>query len=203
MPAILNRRRIAFKKFLNRYMGLPLTQLQPQLQWDDMADAGLVPALEQLARQLFPHSGARRPEPEPVAIEVRGIALAFDEEISFSHYRFQSLQSPLYNMPFVPQLERYKAYCQFWGDIIGQQESIAISRILRMRALQDFMQDMLPVVYHMPLLRVSVYDQLGPEGQGKNLHEIFSDERTDYYPLVADKITLELETLDAQFFPYY
>lgn len=203
MPSLLNRRRINLKKFLNRYMGLPFTQLQPSLHWEDIGEAGLMPLFEQLVRQLFPNNSKRKFEAEPVGIEVRGVALALDEEISFSHYRNQSLQSPLYSMPFVPNLERYKAYCHFWGDIIGQEESVAIARKLRMQAIHDFMQDMLPVVHHMPLMRLSVYDLFGAGENAKSLHEILSEEHTSHYPLVADYLAAELHRIDSIFPPTY
>jgi hypothetical protein len=199
MPSLLNRRRINLKKFLSRYMGLPFTQAQPVLHWEDMEEAGMLPVYDQLVRQLFPHSAKRKFEAEPVGIEVRGVALALDEEISFSPYRYQSLQSPLYRMPYVPNLQRYQAYCHFWGEIIGGEESVAIARKLRMRTIHDFMQDMLPVVHHMPLLRLSVYDLFGTGENARTLHEILSEEDTSYYPFVADYLAAELERIDLSF----
>lgn len=200
VPSLLNRRRLILKKILNRYMGLPFTQEIPPLWIDDIIEAGLGDILQEVKQQLLPQKKLS-PEVEPVAIEVRGVAVAFDEEISFTNYRFQTLQSPLYKLPFLPKLERYHDYCLYWGEIIGQEESADIGQILRRQAMIDFMQDMLPVVQHVPLLRLSVYDQFSDGNKVRSLHEILSEEDEPFYLHVADFIAEELNRIDAYFNP--
>lgn len=201
VPSLLNRRRLVLKKILNRYMGLNFTQLQPGLQPMDLAEAGLLDTYQEMVEKLLPRQLPDKLEMEPVAIEVRGVAVAFDEEISFTHYRYQTLQSSLYKLPFLQDLTRYHTYCLHWGEIIGEEESPAIARILRQRALQDFLQDMLPVAQHLPIFRLSVYDQFSNGHKTCSLHEILAEEDEPFYLHVADYIADELERIDANFYP--
>ena len=199
VPAMLNRRRISLKKILARYMGLHFTQYQPIISSEDIAEAGLEDAYLKVIREISPASKKRNHVAAPVDVEVRGVAIALDEEISFSYYRNISLNSPIYRLPLSPRVDRYKQFCQ---QHMQQQESLLstpIERALRKRAIHDFMQDMLPAVHHMPVVRLSVHDWFTDGDDFKCLGSILSDDDERFYLPVADYITEQLEEVDTLF----
>lgn len=204
VPTMLNRRRISLKKILNRYMGLHFTQLQPAMTYDDVIEGGLGEAFDQAVQEFVPSwkTGLKKKfyEAETVSIEVRGVAVALDEEVSFSYYRYKCLQSPIYTLPILPKLERYTHYCM--NNM--QQEagsSVAVDLSLRNRALHDFMQDMLPAVHHVPLIRLSVYDSFVDGEEQKALGRILEEDNERFYLPVADFVTQRLAEIDQVFFP--
>lgn len=202
VPAMLNRRRFTLKKILNRYMGLPFTQYQPVLSIDDICEAGLGDLFAQTANLLLPGVKPRKQVAETIPIEVRGVAIALDEEVSFSPYRLKSLHSPLYCLPLLPKLERYHQYCQQAAD----QEVSALTMVekaLKKRALHDFMQDMLPVVHHVPVLRLSVYDVYTEGNESCTLAEILASDNAFFYKAVAEDVALQLEEMDTLFLASY
>lgn len=198
VPAMLNRRRISLKKILNRYMGLHFTQLQPIVTTEDISEAGLEDPFVHAARELFPSWKNQLHEAEPLSIEVRGVAIALDEEISFSYYRYKCLQSPIYTLPLLPKLDRYAQYCQQKNGAEAES-SPAVERVLRKRALNDFMQDMLPAVHHVPLIRMSVYDQFADGEEQKPLGKILEADNERFYLPVADFVSQRLEEIDRVF----
>ena len=196
---MFNRRRISLKKILNRYMGLHFTQYQPIISTDDVFDAGLGEAFSLTMNEMSSSWKMKRRVAEPVPIEVRGVAIALDEEVSFSHYRYLSLKSSVYSLPLLPRLERYEQYCQ--QNMLQQQgePEQAIEKALRKRALHDFMQDMLPAVHHIPLIRLSVYDRFADGEEIKCLGTILEQDSERYYLPVADHITQQLDEIDQRF----
>lgn len=178
---------------------MPFTQLQPPLTCQDVHDAGLGDAFDQTLHEIMPDYTKKSFEAEPVSIEVRGVAVALDEEISFSYYRYQSLLSPLYTLPMVPNLHRYRDYCRhFTLQEAGASEAVEDS--IRDRALHDFMQDMLPAVHHMPLIRLSVFDRFSDGEDIKPLSKVLEDDNERFYLPVADYITQRLEEIDTLFY---
>ncbi|AHM59372.1 hypothetical protein D770_05545 [Flammeovirgaceae bacterium 311] len=200
VPAMLNRRRFSLKKLLNRYMGLPFTQYQQAVTYDDVLDAGLEVAFSTAMKEILPFGRKKIQVAEPVEIEVRGVAIALDEEISFSSYRYTSLQSPLYELPLLPNLDRYQQYCR----LHMQQEELfapAIAKAIKKRAVQDFMQDFLPVVHHVPIIRLSVYDRFSDGEESVSLGSILAEDSERFYLPVADVITQQLKKIDELFDP--
>lgn len=199
LPSMLNKRRYSLKKILNRYMGLPFSQYQPAVTSEDLHEAGLGEAFVVTLNELLPAEKKKLHVVEQVSIEVRGVAIAFDEEVSFSPYRQQSLQSPVYSLPILPRLYHYQAYCQRYMPQQNSPISEAVEEALRKRALQDFMQDMLPAVCHMPLIRLSVYDRFSDGDTYCCLGNILEADSERYYLSIADRINCELERIDKLF----
>lgn len=199
LPTMLNKRRYSLKKILNRYMGLSFSQYQPDMTSADLHDAGLGEALAATQKELLPAELNKMYTVEPVSIEVRGVAIAFDEEVSFSPYRYLSLQSPVYSLPILPRLQHYAAYCQHYTPQQNNPISEAVEEALRKRALQDFMQDMLPAVFHMPLIRLSVYDRFTDGDAYCCLGSILEADNERFYLSIADRINNELERVDQLF----
>lgn len=200
VPAMLNRRRFSLKKLLNRYMGLPFTQFQQAVTYDDVLEAGLEAAFSTAMKEMLPFGRKKSQVAEAVEIEVRGVAIALDEEISFSSYRYTSLHSPLYELPLLPNLHRYKQYCL----LHMQQEEFtapAIAKAIKKRAMQDFMQDFLPVVHHMPIIRLSVYDRFTDGEESVSLGSILAEDSERFYLPVADAIAQQLQKIDVLFDP--
>lgn len=180
-------------------MGLSFSQCQPEMTSADLHDAGLGEAFAATLKELLPREQSKMYTVEPVSIEVRGVAIAFDEEVSFSPYRHKSLQSPVYSLPILPRLHHYEAYCQHYTPQQNSPISEAVEEALRKRALQDFMQDMLPAVYHMPLIRLSVYDQFTDGDSYCCLGSILEADSERFYLSIADRINNELERVDQLF----
>ncbi|WP_224996346.1 hypothetical protein [Cesiribacter sp. SM1] len=198
VPAMLNKRRFSLKKILNRYMGLPFTQYQAVVTYDDIQEAGLESVFSAAMKEMLPFWKKMSHESEPVDIEVRGVAIALDEELSFSSYRFASLQSPVYKLPLMPDLERYEQYCH----LHMQQEELfapSVEKAIKRRAIQDFMQDLLPVVHHVPIIRLSVYDRFSDGEESATLGAILAEDSERFYLAVADAITQQLQNVDQLF----
>lgn len=205
---LFNHKRLVLKKILLRYMGLSLTREQPPLSKNDVEDAGLLPELETMARKLG--IGNHIPqEAGPVETEVNGIAIALDEEWQFNHYRLLTLDSALYAEPLVCRLSRYRAYCM--GDagkksgrervnkkVTDKAETLGKTQKPQV-ALKDFMQDMLPLVHYVPLLRLSVFDSVpAPNGIRTVGSLLEKDERKDY-PIIAGFLEEKLSQLESSF----
>ncbi len=180
-------------------MGLQFTRFQPSMTQEDLFEAGLGEALNGTLKEVLAGRKSKITVIEPVSIEVSGVAIAFDEEVSFSFYRYQSLQSPVYTLPILPRLERYHSYCEQNMPLLNNESIAAIERTLRLRALHDFMQDMLPAVYHMPLIRLSVFDIFTDADECCSLGSILEKDLERYYLQVADYINNELEHINKVF----
>lgn len=181
-------------------MGFHFTQYQPFVSCEDICDAGLGDAFYKLIKEMSPASKKKKHIAAAVDIEVRGVAIALDEEASFSYYRHQSLQSPVYSITLSPKLDRYKQYCQQHMQLMQEGEFFTpVERALRKRALDDFMQDMLPVVHHVPIIRLSVYDWFTNGDDYKSLGSILESDDEHFYLPVADYITEQLEEVDTLF----
>ena len=197
--AMFSRRRISLKKILNRYMGLHFTQYQPVMTTDDVWEAGLGEAFVETMNAMSGTWKTKKRVAQPVSIEVRGVAIALDEEISFSYYRYQSLKSSVYSLPILPRLERYEQYCQQNMPQQNGEVEQTVEKALRKRALHDFMQDMLPAVHHIPLIRLSVYDRFSDGEESRCLGSILEHDSERFYLPVADHITRQLDEIDQRF----
>ncbi len=205
---VLNKRRIALKKVLLKYMGLSLSREQPILHMKDVEYAGLGDELLVVSRALGLEPAEIPLYAEPVAIEVNGIAISLDCEYQFNHFRGLTLQSPVYALPLIHSLSRYKGYCQpdpsHNSGTAGkrsrdrlrlQKNSVPAAGVLKYQALNDFMQDLLPLVHFVPVLRFSVYDQLETPAGSVSMHKLLSGEDPAHFSLLADYISGHLNNL--------
>lgn len=201
---LLNQRRLVLKKILVQYMGLSLTREQPSLQLKDIEYAGMLPELKKIARQLGMEA-ALPEEVDLVETEVNGIAIALDEEMHFNEYRLLTLHSSIYAEPLICQLKRYRAYCH-QKDKRGQANRNRVPNIVKEKPLQqsilalnDFMQDMLPLVHYVPLLRLSVYDSISSPSGNRSLASLLEQDHQKDYPLVARFLEEKLTQLESSF----
>ena len=205
---LLSQSRLVLKKVLVRYMGLTLTREQPSLTVDDIEGAGLLPQLKEVAR-LLGVKDTIPPEASPVGTEVNSIAIALDEEAHFNQYRLLTLNSSLYAEPLVCQLKRYKTYCQReMGKVSRQGRGIQKDppqcefkgsyRQVQL-ALNDFMQDMLPLVHYVPLLRLSVFDPVSTPAGFRTLSSLMEKDDPKEYPLIAGFMEEKLTQLESSF----
>ncbi|WP_017732934.1 DUF7255 family protein [Nafulsella turpanensis] len=204
----INQRRLVLKKVLVHYMGLTLTREQPALSLTDIEYAGLLPEVQEMARLLRIAKAVPR-EVRPVETEVNGIAIAIDEEGQFNEYRMLTLQSSVYNEPLICQLKRYKAYCQKGdggldgGDRRNRNAAGHIRKKSQLQpphmALNDFMQDMLPVVHYIPLLRISVYDTIRTPAGIRSLASLLEKDDPMEYGVLAAFLEEKLTQLESSF----
>lgn len=212
---VLHKRRVTLKKVLFNYMGLMLSREQPGLFLEDIEYAGLSTELHHVSEVL----GLRRSElplqAGKVDIEVNGVALALDDEIRFNDSRLQTLTSPIYKLPLIYNLDRYKSYCLQYQDRrrhplqdgrkvsrnlrLSQRQITGSTRVEKLGAINDFMQDLLPLVHYVPVLRISVYDQLEtPEGV-LSLNTLLSEDCRKHYEVLADYLIKQLDDLEGSF----
>ena len=210
---VLNKRRITLKKVLLQYLGFELSREQPELKVEDIEYAGLGEEFFAVSKLLGIDSTMVPKQAGAVAIEVNGIAFVLDEESQFNRYRLQTLQSPVYALPLIHNLNRYKSYClqesaQGAGGLLikktkdrssMEKKIVPSESLLKHQALNDFMQDLLPLVHFVPVLRLSVFDQLETAGGLISLHKLLMDGDEASFSLIADHIMKQLEDLEEVF----
>ena len=209
--AVLNKRRTVLKKVLLKYMGLSLSREQPELLRMDIAYAGLEEELKAVASALQLDEDNIPGKAQGVDIEVNGVAIALDDEQQFNRYRLTTLHSPVYSLPLICDLNRYRGYCQAEGQHIYSGDKKAKDRLsfqkitdpseqtLKLRAVNDFMQDLLPLVHYVPVLRLSVFDQIESSQGKQSLHTLLMDDSRQSFELLADYFIRKLEDLEEAF----
>lgn len=210
--AVLNRRRIALKKILLQYMGLSLSREQPELFLEDIDFAGLGEELRAVTKSLELSLTEIQTPTHSIEIEVNGVAIVLDEEPKFNEFRLLTLQSPIYCLPLIYNLNRYKSYCQekqaapsLQGTGRGpkgrplQKKPSPADKTAKLQAVSDFMHDLLPLVHFVPVLRLSVFDQLETPKGLMTLNSLLMEEEPDNYELLADYLIRQLEELEEMF----
>lgn len=212
--AILNKRRTVLKKVLLQYMGLTLSREQPEVLQVDVEYAGLGEELLAVASALMLEEGEIPEKAQVLDIEVNGVAIALDDEQQFNRYRFQTLQSPVYSLPLISDLSRYKGYClanqvqmhspSLAGKKIKDRESLqktsgSFEEFYKLQAVNDFMQDLLPLVHYVPVLRLSVFDQIETSCGRKTLHTLLMEDNRHYFEILADYFIQRLNDMEEAF----
>lgn len=215
--AILNKRRTVLKKILLQYMGLTLSREQPEMFRVDVEYAGLGEELLAVSSSLALQEKDIPGKALPVDIEVNGVVIALDDELQFNRFRLRTLQSPVYSLPLIYDLKRYSGYChgeqpdhavpapaEFAGKkskegVSLQKASEMQDEFLKLQAINDFMQDLLPLVHYVPLLRLSVYDQIETPAGSKSLHTLLVEDNRSNFELLADYFIRQLDDLEESF----
>lgn len=210
---VLNKRRITLKKLLFNYIGLMLTREQPDLFIEDIEYAGLSNELQAVCADLGLRASELPLQATKVEIEVNGVAIALDDEVKFTPSRLQTLSSSIYTLPLICNLNRYKIYCQ--QALPDAESQLTAPGALKQRgrirkvpeptlreklqALDDFMQDLLPLVHYVPVLRISIHDQLEtPEGT-LSIHSLLAEENNRNFEILADYLIKQLDDLEQSF----
>lgn len=210
---VLNKRRITLKKLLFNYIGLMLTREQPDLFIEDIEYAGLSNELQAVCADLGLKASELPLQATKVEIEVNGVAIALDDEVKFTPSRLQTLSSSIYTLPLICNLNRYKIYCQ--QALPDAESQLTAPGALKQRgrirkvpeptlreklqALDDFMQDLLPLVHYVPVLRISIHDQLEtPEGT-LSIHSLLAEENNRNFEILADYLIKQLDDLEQSF----
>lgn len=211
--AVLNRRRSTLKKILLQHMGFNITREQPELRLEDVDFAGLGDELRAVMEGLGIELKEIETPANSIEIEVNGVAIVLDEEYKFNEFRLQTLQSPVYCLPLIYNLNRYKSYCQQKSDTLSlqgtgraakdrpylQKKSSPASRKAKLQAINDFMHDLLPLVHFVPVLRLSVFDQLeSPQGL-VTLNSLLMEEKPENFELLAGYLIQQFEELEEVF----
>lgn len=199
-------------------MGLALSREQPEMFRVDVEYAGLGEELLALSSSLAVKECDIPEKALPLDIEVNGVVIALDDEPQFNRYRLQTLQSPVYSLPLIYDLSRYKKYCQDelisgHGDMPSAgtagkklQDRASLQKVAgpqedfyKLQAVNDFMQDLLPLVHYVPLLRLSVYDQIMTPSGSKSLHALLIEDNRRNFELLADYFIRQLDDLEEAF----
>ncbi len=132
-------------------------------------------------------------------LEFNGVAVELDEYLHFNRYRRATLESAVYQeLPRFP-LEAYRRYCDDYeerclkaGSYGGKWSNPSCERQFgpagaqkdlsgngaarwRQRAFYDFVKDLSPLIIDVPVVRLSIWESIGPQGQqrtvGANLED--------------------------------
>lgn len=117
-------------------------------------------------------------------ITIGGVAVELDEEQHFNRYRLLTLGSPIYKELKLFPLEAYQSYCRahereclkkarvgnFWSNVSCERQYGAPSGQgdlagngsprWKQRAFYDFVKDLTPLLLHVPMSRVCVWDSI-------------------------------------------
>ena len=212
--AVLNKRRTVLKKVLLKYMGLSLSREQPELLRMDVEYAGLGEELKTVANGLGLKEEDIPERAQAVDIEINGVVVALDDEQQFNRFRLKTLHSSVYSLPLIYNLSRYRDYCQMdpvevhtsglqgkkTKDRLSLQKLAGPSEItLKLKAINDFMQDLLPLVHYVPVLRLSVFDQIETPQGSVSLHSLLMEDDRRCFELLADYFIRQLEDLEDTF----
>jgi len=133
-------------------------------------------------------------------IEVEDIAVELDELLHFNRYRLQTLNSSLYSKLQKFPISEYKSYCNSYesnclsagsyggkwtnnscqkqfgegsapGDLSGNG-----SPRWKQRAFYDFVKDFNPILYGVPMVRISIWDKIQVNGSTFNVGQILDNE---------------------------
>lgn len=209
---MLHKRRVTLKKVLFNYMGLTLSREQPDLLLEDIEYAGLSNELDSMSKDLGLSREELPLQASRIDIEVNGVAIALDDELRFNNSRLQTLSSPIYKLPLIYNLDRYKSYClqqpssprllldgRKMKRSLNLRQTVGSSVVEKLGALNDFMQDLLPLVHYVPVLRISVFDQLETHEGVLSMDTLLSEDCRKHYEILADYLIKQLNDLEASF----
>jgi len=136
-----------------------------------------------------------------------------DEEAHFNRYRSVTLESPIYLKNKYLDSESYRHYCQqyeafaiqhrsgggFWTNASTEKQfgKANTNRDLtgngsprwKQRAFYDFLKDLVPFLFGIPLVRVSIYDSLTVrDGGTTTVNDILSRNDASGFTLVYEDI---------------
>ena len=136
-------------------------------------------------------------------IEVDGVALEFDEFLHFNRYRLMTLESKIYEALHAFPHRMYKNYCEQyearcvkagsfgarWSSTSAERQfgTSGPPRVLegsgsarwRQRAFYDFLKDLTPLVFHVPLVRLAVWDSVVIKGRRVQLADVRGPDAAD------------------------
>jgi len=137
-----------------------------------------------------------------------------DEEAHFNRYRKLTLESKIYKENLYLNVQNYVSYCDlfeneclkgrsfggYWtnkstekqfgkpsanGDLTGNG-----SPRWKQRAYYDFIKDTIPIIYEIPVIRLSIYDKFSlSNGEKLSLNQILSSTDRKYFAPVYDFIS--------------
>jgi hypothetical protein len=209
---VLHKRRVTLKKVLFNYMGLILSREQPDLLLEDIEYAGLSHELDSMSKDLGLSREELPLQASRIDIEVNGVAIALDDEFRFNSSRLQTLSSPIYKLPLIYNLDRYKSYClqqpsaprllldgRKMKRSLKLRQTVGRSVVAKLGAINDFMQDLLPLVHYVPVLRISVFDQLETHEGVLSMDTLLSEDCRKHYEILADYLIKQLNDLESSF----
>tara|TARA_Y100000034_G_scaffold62733_1_gene76013 strand:- start:219 stop:863 length:645 start_codon:yes stop_codon:yes gene_type:complete len=136
-------------------------------------------------------------------IEVEDIAVELDELLHFNRYRLSTLSSPLYKKLKNFPVKEYKSYCETYepkclsaGAYGGKWSNNSCEKQFgvgstpgvlsgngsprwKQRAFYDFVKDLTPLLYDIPLVRVSIWDEINISGATYNIGQVLDNEILD------------------------
>lgn len=198
-----------FKQFTNtRSVSKP-----PKPQMEDIEKADLYSAVTKVYKELggildiFPCNVGK------YDLALDNYIIELDEEAHFNRYRLVTLNSIIYAQNNSFSVETYKSYCKnhedfairrrsgggFWTNPSTEKQfgKASKNRDLsgngsprwKQRAFYDFLKDLVPLLYGIPLIRISIYDEYDA-GDGKRIsvNNILNNSDERHFKLIYDEI---------------
>lgn len=175
----------------------------PPITWEDIQKKNLTSDVMGVYKDL----GGKLAKPEVLFpafdLEFENLAIFMDEERNFNRYRAITLQSPLYSKLSNFSLEKYRSFCRtfeqeclksasfghHWSNSFSEKDFGRSGEkgdlykdgasAWKYKAFQDFLTDLMPLVFDIPVIRFSIYDNLLINSKMYRVNEIIISSRQD------------------------
>jgi hypothetical protein len=143
-------------------------------------------------------------------IIVDGRIIELDEEAHFNRYRSITLEADVYREHKYFNVDNYKKYCptkenkvrsygKFWSTPSCEKQFGKANKNgnlngngsprWKQRAFYDFIKDLIPTIFGIPLFRIAIYDELiDDHGKLHSVDEILKKEDIERFALIYNKI---------------
>ncbi len=168
--------------------------------WDDLVVAGVAREVIRVYRMLGGIHEQPRIAPGPWDLQIDEVAIELDEETHFNRYRALTLDSSLYRRLDHLDAGAYRAWCasreaacltygKYWSTSSSEREfgppgpraslSGRGAPRWKQRAFYDLIKDLSPIVGHLKVTRVSIYDTVSCRGSAETLDELLRNADID------------------------
>ena len=154
-------------------------------------------------------------------IEVEDIAVELDELLHFNRYRFSTLNASLYTKLKKFPINKYKSYCDTYesrclsaGNYGGKWSNNSCEKQFgigsppgdlsgngsprwKQRSFYDYVKDHTPLLYGVPLVRISIWDKIKVNGATYNVGQILDSEMLKAGGPLFELIKARVEVYDA------
>lgn len=206
----MGKREQVFGKLLSRYSSkFDDDFVVPRPTIDDMRKFGVYEEVVSVYKRL----GGTLDIP-PCNIPRRGFAvdrkiIRLDGADHFNRYRAMTLEADVYRHHKYFKVRNHKKYCLtredkcrtyggYWSNPsckkqfgkaneTGNLDGNGSPR-WKQRAFYDFIKDLIPTIFDIPLLRIAIYDELTDDhGKSRSVNEILKNEDFEQFALICDR----------------
>ncbi|RKX29292.1 MAG: hypothetical protein DRP47_02070 [Candidatus Zixiibacteriota bacterium] len=214
---MVNDRENTFVNLLKQYTETESTLKHSKPKIDDIRKAGIYDAVTEVYKKLggildlFPCNVGK------YDLSFDNHIVELDEEAHFNRYRIVTLDSSIYAQNKFFSAETYKLYCKdhedfairhrsgggFWTNSSTEKQFGKASKSRdfsrngsprwKQRAFYDFLKDLVPTLYDIPLIRISIYDEFeSNDGIRISVNDILNNADEERFNLIYDEMNKRL-----------